>query len=275
MGTDLAVVDAARVSFAKRSQWEFLPGDEAGRNIGVDLSAQDKRLMKFLATGMEAKERKQIEREIFHGTYDQKRAREIMRRLQDCQIHFAPFAHIVARFHVKAPLCAARQLWKSHIGLANQDENIGWSEVSRRYVDEDPEFYIPKKWRKRAQSKKQGSSDEPVTHFMLTPAGITPCFTVKPYVAARWAARSALAFYRMALNSGVAPEQARMFLPQNMMTEWIWTGSILAFSRICKLRLDSHAQEESREVARQIDEQLTKVFPNAWGALMGKEEKEE
>ena len=159
--------------------------------------------------------------------------------------HWSPFSHCFLQFRIKAPIFVARQLQKHQVGLA-------WNEVSRRYVDSEPEFYSPPKWRKRAENVKQGSSDEEVT-------GI------------RWDTEvfhdDCAGFYDHLIQSGVCPEQARMVLPQSMMTEWWWSGSLYAFSRVCKLRLDSHAQRETQEVAKGIDAVCKRLFPVSWSAL--------
>ncbi len=217
MGSDLSVVNAARVSFDKESEWEW---SHKGDN---HLWEKDEKLISYLAK---------------HN-------------------HWSPFAHTCVSMHIKAPIFVARQLGKHQVGLV-------WNEVSRRYVDTPPEFYIPEKWRKRAENVKQGSSDEEAI--------------VKPFAICDnllWDRPELnvlnLAYYNHLLMSGVAPEQARMVLPQAMMTEWIWTGSMLAFSRVCKLRLDSHTQRETQEVAKQIAEIIEPLFPVSWKALMEQE----
>ena len=166
--------------------------------------------------------------------------------------HWSPFAHVMLQFRMKAPIFVARQLVKHQIGLT-------WNEVSRRYVDTDIEFYEPKIWRKAAENVKQGSS--------LEPSGWGP----------RWADVSntmtsqqlALAEYFDAIDSGVCMEQARMLLPQSMMTEWYWTGSLVAFSRIVKQRTHSTAQLETQEVALLIKKALDdkETITHSWRAL--------
>ena len=164
--------------------------------------------------------------------------------------HWSPFSHVFISFRVKAPIFVARQLVKHTVGLA-------WNEVSRRYVDSEPEFFFPSTWRKKADNVKQGSSDEsvnvPADDWAYTPKEL--CEEI-------------LDTYKMLLKTGVCPEQARMVLPQNTMTEWIWSGSLYAFARVCKLRLDSHTQRETQEVAKQIDTECKHFFPYSWKALM-------
>ena len=158
--------------------------------------------------------------------------------------HISPFGHAFASFHVKAPVFVARQLVKHKF--------LRWNEISRRYVDEDPEFYTPDEWRGRSADKKQGSegvvkSNANVSYFNDTMLGV----------------------YKQLLDEGVAPEQARMVLPQSMMTEWYWSGSLDAFADMCNLRCKPDTQYESQLVANQIDSEMAKLFPVSWVSLRG------
>ena len=193
MGTDLSVVNAARVSF--------------GKNKEV-FEASDEKLISFLAR---------------HN-------------------HWSPFAHCSLQFRIKAPIFVARQLVKHQVGLS-------WNEISRRYVDYEPEYYMPKNWRLRAEDKKQGSSNETIEYDIAN--------TIK----------NANTTYNDMLAKGIAPELARMVLPQNMMTEWYWTGSLYAFARVCQLRCAEDTQEETRIVANSIDEFCNEEFPYSWKYL--------
>jgi len=167
--------------------------------------------------------------------------------------HIMPFAHPHIRFRIEAPIFVARQLAKHQVGGV-------WSEESRRYVDDWPDIYGPMFWRERAENVKQGSGAR-----------------LKVYAdsladdAYNEAMAAALNAYSRLLELGVAPEMARAVLPQAAMTTWIWTGSLLFFSRVCKLRLDTDAQAETREVAEKIAYECRKVFPVSWKALMGDE----
>ena len=204
MGTDLSVVNAARVSFGKRKE-EFTEGD--------------KFLIKYLAE---------------HG-------------------HWSPFAHCSAQFHIKAPVFVARQLVKHQVGLS-------WNEISRRYVDTDVEFYEVDKWRGRAKDKKQGSSENEIKWVdRYDEVSVT---SVQKAVE-----NLALYNYKYMLEAGVAPEQARMILPQSMMTEWYWSGTLYAFARVCNLRCASDAQYETRIVANLINKECGKLFPISWTEL--------
>jgi len=196
MGSDLSVVNAARVSFGK---------------VSNELTDKDNKLINYLAK---------------HN-------------------HWTPFAHAFVSFRIKAPIFVARQLVKHQVGLA-------WNEVSRRYVDDEPEFYFPDTWRGKPVNAKQGSSEQTVE-------------VDNNYL--KHDLENILSWYTNMINNGVAPEQARMVLPQNTMTEWIWSGSLAAFCRVCKLRLDPHAQEETRELVGGIKGLLEPLFPVSFTAL--------
>lgn len=213
MGSDLSVVNAARVSFAKESDWEYAYDKHDGHGPG-HLSEKDQKLIGYLAK---------------HG-------------------HWTPFAHAFLSFRIKAPIFVARQLVKHQVGLA-------WNEVSRRYVDDEPEFWFPEYLQKRPVSTiKQGSLDEPADPMWLQ-AGTEH---IKPLIS----------WYNGAIDAGVSPEDARIFLPLNMMTEWVWSGSLMAFARVCKLRLKPDAQKYTRQVAHLIIEQVPQEFVHSWKALI-------
>jgi thymidylate synthase (FAD) len=154
--------------------------------------------------------------------------------------HFSPFCHAFAQFRVKAPIFVAAQLKKHQVGLA-------WNEVSRRYVDTEPEFYHPV-WRERAENKKQGSADAIQDQEDLQ----------NRYAIAMLYLEN---LYKKFVSLKVAPEQARMLLPQSAYTMWYWSGSLYAFARICNLRLKEDAQAETREIAKQIYDHLVPLFP--------------
>lgn len=162
--------------------------------------------------------------------------------------HWTPFAHCSATFRFKAPIFVARQLVKHQVGLV-------WNEASRRYVDSDPEYYKPKSWRGRATNVKQGSAGN-----IQKTESIDYCFNEL--------CEAANITYETLLNSGVAPEQARMVLPLNTMTEWYWTGTLPAWARVVNLRFDPHAQEECRESLQPLSDKMLELFPYSWSALM-------
>ena len=165
--------------------------------------------------------------------------------------HWSPFGHASLQFRIKAPVFVARQLVKHQVGLC-------WNEISRRYVDYEPEFYEVDTWRGRPTDKKQGSSEEEiewVSRFRRTGSLQLEVENI------------ALNNYNSMLRAGVAPEQARMILPQSMMTEWIWSGSLYSFARVCNLRCSPDAQYETRLVADIIDDKTAILFPVSWPAL--------
>ena len=204
MGSDLSVVNAARVSFGKKSEWNPNYRDEP------PLYPKDEKLIKYLAKHK----------------------------------HISPFGHSFASFHVKAPIFVARQLVKHKF--------LRWNEISRRYVDSDPEFYLPDEWRGRSEDKKQGSDG------VIYPLNVSENEFVN---------YTALRVYKELLEEGVAPEQARMVLPQSTMTEWYWSGSLDAFADMCNLRCKNDTQYETRVVANKISKKLLDLFPVSWEAL--------
>ena len=194
MGSDLSVVNAARVSFAKKK---------------TEFDEKDEKLIKYLAD------------------HD----------------HWSPFGHASMQFLIKAPIFVARQLVKHQVGLI-------WNEVSRRYVDDEPEFYIPFIWRSRPENKKQGSGNKEIEY------DITDIVQASKTV------------YKQMLEEDISPEMARMILPQNMMTEWYWSGSLMAFARVCNLRNKEDAQQETRVVTEHIARHLKDHFPVSAKYLM-------
>ena len=160
--------------------------------------------------------------------------------------HTSPFGHAFASFHVKAPIFVARQLVKHKF--------LRWNEISRRYVDDEPEFYEPDVWRDKSEDKKQGSGGKSQSQYF-------------PNIYVKEVADKALGDYKKMLVQGICPEQARMVLPQSTMTEWYWSGSLDAFSDMCNLRCKEDTQFETRIVADEISACMKDLFPIAWGAL--------
>ena len=204
MGNDLTVVNAARVSFGKESEWDYEESD--AYSFKQHMKARDKKLIQYLANHK----------------------------------HISPFGHCFASFHIKAPVFVARQLVKHKF--------LRWNEISRRYVDSEPEFYVPDTYRGRSLDKKQGSAGK----VTVSDNGFNEI---------------ALTEYEYLLDLGVCPEQARMVLPQSMMTEWYWSGSLDAFADMCKLRCAPDTQAETAEVAWGIDHIMVDLFPVSWRAL--------
>ena len=169
--------------------------------------------------------------------------------------HMSPFGHCFASFHVKAQIFVARQLVKHKF--------LRWNEISRRYVDSEPEFYEPDIWRGRSVDKKQGSSDTSV-HVITKKFYDVDDENEEPKYDYSY---MCLDEYRYMLEEGVCPEQARMVLPQSTMTEWYWSGSLDAFADMCNLRCKNDTQYETRVVANKISEKLLDLFPVSWEAL--------
>ncbi len=165
--------------------------------------------------------------------------------------HWSPFGHASVQFRIKAPIFVARQLVKHQVGLT-------WNEISRRYVDYEPEFYEVDKWRGRPVDKKQGSSEENIEWINRS---------IRTSALQDQVENVALANYNLMIGAGVAPEQARMILPQSMMTEWYWSGTLYAFARVCNLRCAEDAQYETRIVANLINDECEKLFPISWTEL--------
>ena len=163
--------------------------------------------------------------------------------------HISPFFHPQARFRLKMPIWMAREWFRHTIGFAR-------NEVSRRYVDDPPTFHLPEHLRTRAANKKQGSNDDihPDNAFMIA--------------VLKESCNHSMMCYKSLLEHNVPPEQARMVLPQNMMTEFIETGSLAAYARLCKLRMGPDAQKEIQEVAGMVSEALSQKFPATWGVLL-------
>ena len=248
MGTDLSVVNAARVSMQNESDWERIPGQQ------MQLNARDKALIRYLAEGLESKDKKALFDRIVAATTHEEAA-DIFLAIRLINRHWAPFSHCSASFRITAPLAVFRQLWKSHVGLTGGDAGYpGWSEVSRRYVSSEPEFFTPDVWRERGINVKQGSGDGVVDIGNLS-------YRALMADANRW--------YMEALERGVAPEQARLALPQSMVTQVVWTGSLAAWARVCQLRLDAHAQRETQQIACMISDHCKALWPESWSALLG------
>jgi len=200
MGTDLSVVNAARVSYAK---------------VKDKFEATDERLIKYLAE---------------HN-------------------HWSPFAHTFLSFRIEAPIFVARQLVKHQIGLV-------WNEESRRYIDDTPKIHKIKQWREKPKNSKQGSGEQILIDDKLFNE-------IQSHMS------NSVYLYNKLIQANIAPEQARAVLPLNTYTNWIWSGTLYAFARVCKLRLDDHAQKETRDIAQAIHTCCYDCFPISWKYLLG------
>jgi thymidylate synthase (FAD) len=214
MGSDLSVIDAARVSFDRKSEWDTIK-DNDGTTKHV-LNNKDARLIKYLAE---------------HN-------------------HWTPFSHPQITLRITIPIYVARQLAKHQVGGTV-------NEVSRRYVKYVPKLDMPTRWRRAAENVKQGSSDELVKIDSSMESQIKNTMD------------AVTRLYEDLLLMGVCPEQARAVLPVCSETTWILTGSLYFFARVCRLRLDPHAQKETRDVAERISSIMNEIFPESWNVLMG------
>lgn len=214
MGSDLSVIDAARVSFDRKSEWDTIK-DNDGTTKHV-LNNKDARLIKYLAE---------------HN-------------------HWTPFSHPQITLRITIPIYVARQLAKHQVGGTV-------NEVSRRYVKYVPKLDMPTRWRREAENVKQGSSDELVKIDSSMESQIKNTMD------------AVTRLYEDLLLMGVCPEQARAVLPVCSETTWTWTGSLYFFARVCRLRLDPHAQKETRDVAERISSIMNEIFPESWNVLMG------
>jgi len=210
LGTDLTVVNAARVSFDKESDWEV------NHSVRKELSSKDAALIRYLAK---------------HN-------------------HFTPFTHCMITLRETIPIFVARQRFKHTIGFS-------YNEVSRRYVDDTPEFYTPDTWRGKADNAKQGSSEKEID---INPYNLMVDYYKQAIDTCSWT-------YQELLRKGVCPEQARMVLPQSMYTSYYVTGSLSAFARAYKLRIDNHAQKEIQDLAKMWDSICSSIYPISWKEL--------
>ena len=258
-GSDLAVVNAARRSFNTRSDWDYITEESDGvLSVGLQLKEKDKRLIQFLARGMTADDFNQFTKMVgltdwlyVDGAYD---LSEKLWEWRNTPTHDTPFNHCFISLEVKAPIFVARQLVKH--------EYLIFSEFSRRYITDEIEFYQPDYWRKASPNKKQGSLEEPVETMTF---GFSGCSVSDGYGTAM---DYLIATYEDMIQAGVAPEQARMVLPQSTMTEWTWSGTLGAFAKMCQLRLHPEAQYETRLVAKQVYEYLKEYYPVSAKALV-------
>ena len=250
-GSDLGVVNAARKSFGRRSEWNWSKELESGTGDGRTLKDKDKRLLEFLARGMTAADFDEFCDRNFWWNFlsddseDEQLKIEAVDALwqwRNTPTHDTPFNHGFFSFEVKAPIFVARHLVKH--------EYLIMSEYSRRYITDDVEFYTPEVWRAKAEDVKQGSGGAAASQYFPTSyceqTGI-----------------EAVQRYNKMLGQGICAEQARIILPQNTMTAWTWSGTLGAFANMCKLRLNKDTQVETREVAEAVYEELKKQFPVA------------
>ena len=208
-GSDLSVVNAARVSYDKRSE---------------DFSEKDAKLLRYLLKNN----------------------------------HSSPFRHAGVSFEIYAPLIVARQWWKYAVASSHIDDQNGWNESSRRYITEEVEFYLPssEEWRSAPENSKQGSGEE-------LPRALGKHWTER-LVALQEAGEF---YYELAMKEGIAPEQARLFLPAySMYVRWVWTTSLQGVLHFLDQRLADHSQWEIRQYASAVEQHVVDLFPKTYEA---------
>lgn len=238
MGSDLTVVNSARVSFAKESDWDYKV------NCIADCSEHGHYPSEFCVNCDKAPVLKQRDKKLI--------------RYLAVHNHWTPFAQCEIQLRLKSSIFVARQLAKHQVGFV-------WNEESRRYIDNDPEYYIPKEWRLEAENKKQGSSEEVVDlkDLVLTEED-EQRFQGNLEDFLEISMQSADDLYKAMRKRKIAPEMARMVLPVNMYVSWYWKGSLAAFARVCQQRLDPHAQEETSMIVQKISDIIEPLFPVSW-----------
>ena len=231
MGNDLSTVNSARVSFDKESSFDT---EVTKDSIGEDMSWCN------ITETLKPADRGLVNYLANHN-------------------HSTPFRHNAVTIRCDAPIFLARQLGKHQAGLS-------WNEVSRRYVDTPPEFFVPDEWRGRPDgSIKQGSGGivETLSDDLWGDYPDTPDINYSHLL------YMVEETYKRFLEAGVAPEMARMVLPQSMMTSWYWTGNLLSFAHVYKERIASNAQLEANWFAQDLDKVIRQLFPVSWQALVG------
>lgn len=245
MGTDKSVVNAARLSFG------------VGHETSGELTNKDIGLINFLAYGLRSDERQSILAEIRDGVknvysadYEEQNdewALQLYNQIRHQATHWTPFAHTAISIRMKAPIPIRTQCFKHKQGLVENEE-------SRRYISATPEIFIPEFREKPEGSIKQGSGGAHPKNKALQEA-------YKYYT------DQAVAVYEWMLDTGVAPEQARMVLPQGAMVNWLWTGNLTAFANFYNKRSDPHAQGEIQDLAELVKQVVEPLFPVSWAAL--------
>ena len=237
-GDDLLVVNAARASFDKESWWA-----DAEK---LTLKEGDAGLIRYLASGYRTSEWDCLINQII-STVNKDTLTYLLRQYKRRAQHWAPFGHPHLTMRVTMPIFLARQFVKHQVGGT-------WSEASRRYISDEPSYWFPAAWHTRPEDVKQGSGDT-----VYDQDGVDSL--------ARGVAEGANEAYLDLLEEGVAPEEARMILPLNMMTTVVWTGSLLFWSRVYNQRVDSHAQLAAQWLAREIGDIVAPRYPVSWEAL--------
>lgn len=230
--TDTDIANYARQSFAKLAE-NYTP-------------EQNNNLIKFLARGMATKDWDRLVDEIgINNTLEERKA--LATYLRNIPEHWVPFGHPHITLRMNAPIPIRVQCFKHKVGFVESEE-------SRRYISSAPTLYVPDTFRTKAENVKQGSGDTHPESDMF----------VSIY---KEVTKNAIASYENMIACGVCPEQARFILPQGCEVNWVWTGSLYAFANFYNQRSDSHAQKEIQDLAQQVDEIITPLYPVAWAAL--------
>ena len=227
MGSDIRVSNVAKTSFNK---WE----DES-----TEISKGQVGLLNYLSTGLPSDERDDWEKRANAST------------------HWSPFAHCFLSVRCAAPIFLTRQLVKHQVGLS-------WNEESRRYITDDVALWLPEVVHKKPEKAKQGASKEEHNGllFAFNDGDMGDIHMSPKELIAYQSTESVLAYYRL-LDAGVAPEEARIVLPLNSVTHWVWSGSLMAFLRVIKQRVDGHAQGAAQEFGKKLLAIVEDKFPES------------
>lgn len=245
MGNDYSPIRAAIVSNGVMDSSKYVDDD-------LRFTPAAHSLINFLAKGCTQGDWDNLVTDVLLGDLLVEEAEELLNHVRHMPPHWTPFGHTAITVYVKAPIFVARQLGKHQVGFV-------WNEISRRYVDKTPELYWPETIREKAKNVKQGSGGPHPTINHGVGTGY--------YQSLKEDVETLVGLYESLLQKGVAPEQARMILPQNMYTEWYWTGNLYSFANMFVARTDPHTQQETREVAKMIGDVIQPLFPISWSAL--------
>lgn len=256
MGSDLEVVNDARISFANQTQmdqWESvsIPNTDEGYNSTAKiplLSPGDKNLIQFLARGCRSGQWDDLIVKLRHQDFTDEQADKLLKYVKKMPTHWTPFGHQIIKLRMKAPVPIRTQCFKSKIGLVENEE-------SRRYISTTPELYVPEFRCAPEGDIKQGSGGMHPDNNYWKRVYATQC-------------NQAIALYESMVASGIAPEQARFVLPQGVQVNWVWTGSLYAFAEFYNKRSDrGHAQGEIADLAEMMHPIMEALFPVSWKAL--------
>ena len=235
MGNDLSVVRAATSSFAKDpEEWD---------------EVKHPRLINYLARGVTQADYDLLIEKVAYGQFNENEAEQLLNDYRHTPVHWSPAAHTAITLRLKAPIAIHAQFMKHTVGFAHNT-------VSRRYVSDTPELFLPTFRMAPQGNVKQGSGGEHSENELLQ----------EVYQSV---AQECLESYESMIKNGVAPEQARFILPQGVMTEWVSTGSLYAWARLYRLRTDSHAQKEIQDLAHMVGDVIKPLYPVSWTALTG------